>query len=343
VAPSPGDARAAPRIRGRAALTADELLETAQKALREYDLPPDPEIRAIRFTNNAVYEVVAGGRYALRVHRPEYRTPAQIRSELAFLRAVRESLRGTRIDVPEPVPTRVGDVVVEGERCCDLLTWVPGRTLKPTRGLGTGASLLLGEGLARLHEAAVRFVPPPDFELPSWDGDTLFSASSAFRPGDMEEFLPADAWRVFADVAERTRIALAQLSQSPDSWGILHADFVLVNCHFARTRRGWELGIIDFDDIGWGHYVYDLAGILGNFADFPESYPRLRRAFLGGYRSIRALPPALEQQLPVLMAARHASVLTWLAGLSRLGETDLDVPRFVEYRVQAMRHCLTLR
>jgi Ser/Thr protein kinase RdoA (MazF antagonist) len=311
--------------------------------LLEYDLPPISELRAIRFTNNAVYEVTAGGRFALRVHRTEYRTAAEIRSELTFLRAIREQLSGTRVDVPQPVPTRGGDLVAEGERCCDLLTWVPGRTLRPTRGLGPRAGVLLGEGLARLHEAAIRFEPPSDFELPSWDGDTLFSASSPFRPGEMEAFLPTDAWRVFAEVAARTRSVLAQLPQTPDWWGILHADFVLVNCRFARRRRGWELGIIDFDDMGWGHFVYDLAGILGNFADFPESYPRLRRAFLSGYRSIRPMPRALEEHLPVLMAARHASVLTWLAGLGRRGEADLDVPRFVEYRVQAMRHCLTLR
>jgi Ser/Thr protein kinase RdoA (MazF antagonist) len=322
-------------------LTDDELLDVARRALREYDIAAR-DIRPIRFVNNAVFEVVAGERFALRVHRPEYRTPTEIRSELEFVRALRRELRGTRVEVPQPVATRSGELVVEGERCCDLLTWVDGHELKPTRGLGPSSSRLLGEGLARLHDVAARFEPPPGFELPEWDVAALFSAASPFRPGPLEEFLPPEALDVFREVAERTQAALARLERTRESWGIIHADYVLVNCRFTRRRDGWRLGILDFDDLGWGSFLYDLAPILGNFLDFPGSYASHRRAFLAGYRSVRELPRSLERHLPVLMAARHASTLTWLAGLHRTGRTELDVARFVEYRVSAIRECLAL-
>ncbi len=158
----------------------------------------------------------------------------------------------------------------------------------------------------------------------------------------MDEFLSAHAWALFQQVAERTRATFEQLDRLPEARGVIHKDFILINCRFIRRGDGWRLGMLDFDDLGWGYFLYDLAPLLGNLADFPESYPRLRRAFLAGYRSVRALPLSLEKHLPILMAARHAVTLTWLAGMHRRGETDLPIESHIEYRVGEMRRFLAL-
>jgi Ser/Thr protein kinase RdoA (MazF antagonist) len=130
-----------------------------------------------------------------------------------------------------------------------------------------------------------------------------------------------------------------QLDDVPEAWGPIHADFILINCRFARRGDGWRLGVLDFDDLAWGYYLYD-APLLDNLADSPDSYPALRRAFLASYRSVRSLPQSLEVHLPVLMAARHAVSLVWLAAKQHRGETDLPIERYVDYRVAAMRECL---
>jgi Ser/Thr protein kinase RdoA (MazF antagonist) len=332
--------------------TAEALLRIARAALTEYDLPPDTIVRPIRSINNAVFEVASatrGVRLILRIHRPGYRTLAHIQAELAFLRACADTLHGTQVEVPRPIATRSGELVVRvgdsdapSERYCDLLTWIEGRVLKHGRGLGIRSTALLGEGLARLHNAAESFAPPFDLELPRWDAETMFSGASPFRPGPMDAFLAPEAWTLFADVAERTRAVFEELDGAPGQWGIIHNDYVLSNCHFRRSGGGWRLGILDFDDLGRGCFVYDLAPLLGNLSDYPRAYPRLRRAFLDGYRSIRPLPPALEPHLPVLMAARHAATLTWLAAKQRRGETDIPIERHVEIRVSEMARCLAL-
>jgi len=344
-----------------AVANAEELLAIAHAALAEYDVAPEACIRPIRTINNAVFEVVpepaadaAGGRvrrFALRIHRPGYRTEAHVRSELQFLQAVADAVHGTQIEVPRPMATRSGELLVVGgrrgdpnaQRYCNLLTWVEGRELKPTRGLGPRSSFLLGEALARIHEVANRLECPPDFELPRWDGETMFTPLSPFQPGPMEEFLPPEGWTLFQQVAELTRAVFDELDQTREAWGIIHKDFILINCRFTRRAGAWKLGVLDFDDLGWGYYLYDLAPLLDNLADFPESYRELSRAFLAGYRSIRPLPGALEAHLPILMAARHAVVLTWLAAKHRRGETDLPIERYVEIRVGAMRDCLARR
>jgi Ser/Thr protein kinase RdoA (MazF antagonist) len=170
----------------------------------------------------------------------------------------------------------------------------------------------------------------------------MFSEASPFRPGPMDEFLGTDAWTVFREVADRTQAVFEELGRSRGQWGIVHNDYVLINCHFERSARGWSLGVLDFDDLGRGYFLYDLAPLLGNLSDYPDAYARLRRAFLDGYRSVRPLARELERHLPVLMAARHAATLTWLAAKQRRGETDLPIARHVEIRVAEMERCLAL-
>jgi Ser/Thr protein kinase RdoA (MazF antagonist) len=322
-----------------------ELLERlARAALLEYDIPEDARVTPIRLMNNGVFEVRSdpGERFVLRVHRPAYREVAHTRSELRFLEALHERLQGTRISVPQPVRTRDGELVVEvAARHCDLLTWLDGRVLRPGRGLGPQGVHVLGEALARIHTVAEEVQASAELELPRWDADGMFTAASPFRPGRLEEFMSAVDWKLFQEVEERTRGVFGSLDRDEDAFGVIHSDFILLNCHFVRRARGWELGMLDFDDLGWGYFLYDLCPLLGNLAEFP-GYPAMRRAFLAGYRSVRSLPSGLEGHLPVLMAARHASACLWVAGIERTHGTGPPVAEHIAYRMDAARHCLTL-
>jgi Ser/Thr protein kinase RdoA (MazF antagonist) len=107
------------------------------------------------------------------------------------------------------------------------------------------------------------------------------------------------------------------------------------------VREAGSWGVLDFDDLGWGYFLYDLCPLLGNLAEFPR-YPVTRRAFLAGYRSVRPLPRALERHLPVLMAARHMSACLWVIGIERTHGTGPPVAEHIAYRMEAARHCLAL-
>jgi Ser/Thr protein kinase RdoA (MazF antagonist) len=259
-------------------------------------------------------------------------------------RLVAAEVAGTSVGVPRPVPARDGALVVErAGRCCSMLTWIDGRVLKDRRGLGPRSTYLLGEALGRIHAAAARFDPPPQFELPRWDAETMFATDSPFASGPMDGFLRTDALHLFQHVVELTHAVFDQLDRTPAPRGIIHNDFILINCHFTRRGGAWRVGVLDFDDLGWGYTLYDLAPLLGNLADWPGRFGTLSREFLSGYRSVQRLPSSLERHLPVLMAARHAVSLMWLAGMYRRGETDLPVRRHIEARVEGMRECLALR
>lgn len=328
----------------------------AERAIAAFDLGTDVELTPIRNRNNDVFEVrlpratvtaggdafPAGTRLALRIHRKRYRTPTQIRSELELLRGL-ESRLPPWIRVPRPVAAAEGRLTVAvGGRTCDLLTWIDGRVLRPTRGLGPQATFALGRALAWLHDAGEEFEPPPWFDAPEWTPAAFFTAASPFRPGDVgASFSNADR-ALLHDLEARTRAAFDALADAGAPSGIIHADFVLGNCRFLRRRDGWVVGVLDFDDFGRGLFVYDLCPLLGNLADFP-GYATRRRAFLAGYRSVRALPVAFERHFPVLMAARHAAACAWVIGLHRNREPGAPpLETHLAIRMQAIRMCLAL-
>lgn len=295
--------------------------EPARTALPAYDLPPDARVELLATGLNTIFQVVTTDqRFVLRVHRPGYRTVVNTRAELLYLRELGDALAGTRIDLPRPVPTRDGDLVVEAsdDQHCDMLTWVDGEVRRPGNGLDPAAVRELGHALALMHSATEKMTAPHG--LPSWDADGMFTAAaSPFRPlMEIDEILTAADRTDFDAVAERTRKIFADLSAD---FGIIHVDYILGNTHLSRKGDGWRVGVIDFDDCGLGCYLYDLCPMLGNLAGYPggtynPNYPVLRDAFLGGYRSVRPLPVEWEPCLPVLMAARHANHCFLTAGLN---------------------------
>ena len=326
-------------------MSREALLEQARQiarvALEAYDLPA-AGLTPLRCGNNAVFRVEPRGAAAaacvLRVHRPGYRQVEHIRSELQFVEML-ATMEGLR--VPRPVLAGDGALVMtvmtgDGEvRHCDLLTWLDGHVRRPGRGLGPRSTYRLGVLIARMHDASARWTAPAGFELPRWDGDGLFTAASPFAPGPLEAiFSPADHMLV-EQVEQEVRTLFAELDRLPGSFGVIHADFILGNCLF----RAREPGVLDFDDCGWGYFLYDLCPLLGNLRDSPD-YRRLRTAFLDGYRAVHPLDPALETHIDLLIAARHITSCLWVAGAHRSGGLGPEPAAHIAYRMGEVRALL---
>jgi Ser/Thr protein kinase RdoA (MazF antagonist) len=64
--------------------------------------------------------------------------------------------------------------------------------------------------------------------------------------------------------------------------------------------------------LGWGYFLHDLAPLLGNLR-LAERIQAATTGFLDGYMRVRSLPVEVDRYLPLLMTARHAASLTWLA------------------------------
>ena len=325
----------------------------ARVALAAYDLAEPLALRLHARGLNTIFEVTTySERYALRLHRSGYRTNDHIRSELQFVRSVTEHWADQPfLSAPRPITDRNGDLVVEviaedAALSWDLMTWVDGQVLVPGRGLTENTVHRLGQALASMHSLSAQFRPPADFSLPRWDADGMFTPSaSPYRPEvGIEELLDRRDLDLYAEIAERTRAIFATLESAGDSFGIIHADYILGNCYLQRAGSAWRASVFDFDDCGWGYFLYDLCPLLGNLAGHPgaivnnPAYPRLRDAFLAGYRTMRSLPSALEEHLPTLIAARNANHCLLTAGRDVSPTPAQDAT----WRMSLARQCLTL-
>jgi Ser/Thr protein kinase RdoA (MazF antagonist) len=263
---------------------------------------------------NTTYRVDTpnGERYVLRIERttgspmhPPKRAE-EVRSELTWVTAVR---RETGLAVPEPVAAADGSplTVVEMEgvpepRVCVLFRWLQGRFLDA--GLTPSHLERVGRFTARLHAHAAGFVPPEGFSR--WAIEDISDEAAAYVDDLVGEQGGREAASLAASTLELVRRGRRALGTGADVFGLIHSDLHQENYLFHRGR----VKAIDFDDSGWGHFVYDLAVTLSEIQGRPGS-DELRAGLLRGYRSIRPLPPDHERYIEVFQALRVLKLTLW--------------------------------
>jgi Ser/Thr protein kinase RdoA (MazF antagonist) len=271
-------------------------------ALRALDAYPlvDPQLRFIA-DENATFRVDATApdgrdRFLLRVHRPARHgrnvdSAAAIGSELVWLMALRA---GTGLLVPAPFRTADGKLTavaaspdVTEPRVCSVLRWMDGRVhAAAPRPVHLRR---LGSVMARLHNHADQWRIPPGFVRIRWDWETFFGDTMIYgrtNAADVWDLLPDDLRRRFAQVASSMRRLMTHLGDGADNFGLIHADLHLGNALFWRG----EVRVIDFDDCGFGYWLYDIAVALWELR-YRNDYEDFQSALIDGYTEHRPLPP----------------------------------------------------
>lgn len=282
------------------------------------------------------------GQYLLRVHEPGYQEPQAIEMELAWLAAMR---READLPVPEPIATldgrwllSISEPGIPGARNCSLLRWIKGRSVKNRFRLHHYRAQ--GRLMARLHDFFTRWQPPANFCKRRFDWDGLFQndVGSGMTNAEAWALLSARHRAAFSFVAERVRGVMDEWGQGPDVFGLIHGDLgVDANLLFWHG----EPRAIDFDDSGFGYWVYDLAVALDNCRDLPD-YPRYRDALMNGYAEFRPLPEKQAEQVGLFLAGLQVYWNLWATGGTHLyphlhQEYDEQIARKAEYVVRYAR------
>lgn len=257
------------------------------------------------------------GRYLLRIHQRDHHDPRLerqqvIESELTWLSALRAD---TTIAVPEPVRTDSNAVVLSAElngvgtRFCSLLRWLDGRIQfehAVPRHL-----YLVGALMAQLHNHAANWRLPPGFARVRWDWHAFFGDSAPYAGLGVHgawAALPPAYRPVFERVVEPLRVAMEALGDDPTAFGLIHADLHLDNVLFAAG----EARPIDFDDCGFGYWLYDMAVTLWLYR-MKDNWPVFRDAFFSGYATHRRVPDEQLRFLDLFIAARETAIALWVA------------------------------
>lgn len=207
---------------------------------------------------NTTYQIRGTERFALRVTRPGP-TLEHVRGELAWMNALAEDT-SVRLCAP------VGHVVVE-DRVCVATRWVNGA--QRSAGLTPNMLRAVGRTMRTLHEHASTWTPPKTFVRETLD-QVWLDGPSPIPSLDPER---ADLFQRAHDRVERVVLDLVA-----DGVRVIHADLHQSNVRFGP---GHDVGVLDFDDVSWGHPIQDLAITIYYLSPL-RRYAELRAAVIEG-------------------------------------------------------------
>ena len=297
------------------------LLELARAATKNYALSDHLTVEMINLSENATYKVEApnGQRWALRVHRDGYHSKTAIASELAWLM----DLRNTGVVVtPKPVKGRDGEIIqlvshplMSRPRHVVLSDWETGvepgidhDLMKPFE--------ILGEVTARMHLHTRQWKRPAWFQRHTWDFETSLGEAKPHW-GRWRDGMGVDASKakLFGRTVDLIGRRLKTYGQNNERFGLIHCDLRLANLLIDEGA----VKAIDFDDCGFGWYMYDAATPVSFYEHEPQ-VPGLIEAWKKGYRRVIDLPRADEQEIPTFVMLRRLLLVAWIGSHS---ETDL--------------------
>ncbi|MER6826140.1 phosphotransferase [Streptosporangium sp. NPDC000563] len=283
--------------------------DVARAATRIHGLP-DAEVTLVNVSENATYRVddpVSGTRSILRVHRLGYHSTPAILSELSWLEALREQagIRTPRV-IPAPDGSRVLTVPGPEPRDCVMFEFLPGT--EPSQDDPLPGFERLGALTARMHRHARGWSPPEGFTRFHWDYEAALGAES--RWGRWQDGLGMDteARAVLGRLDKELRERLHRFGRGPGRYGLIHADLRAANLLVEGENPP---GVIDFDDCGFGWYLYDLAAAV-SFVEHRPEVPELIDAWVRGYRTVLDLPAEDEAEIWTFVMFRRLLLVAWI-------------------------------
>jgi Ser/Thr protein kinase RdoA (MazF antagonist) len=272
-----------------------------RSVLPVYGLSPDTPLALLNRSENETWRA---GDLILRLHRQGYHTRAEIASELAWLTALQD-LPGLR--TVRPVAGAQGPVTEVGGRYIVGFIRIAGQELRPDEDLSAHFGPL-GEITARLHLHARAWSLPQGFVRKRWDVDTILGRQPHWGDWRQAAGLDAEGARLLTRATAVLAAQLRAYGTGQETFGLIHADLRLANL----MMDGEGLTAIDFDDCGFGWWVYDLASAL-SFIETDPRLPDLITAWVTGYARIASLAPQDRAMIPALIFLRRVLLTAWLS------------------------------
>ena len=288
------------------------LEEGVRSMLNEWQLSSQTELKLLCISENATFLINDPSRESsivTRVHRPSYHSKREIESELEWIAALRQS---DIVTTPKPLPLTDNRLIAEfdydGEtRHVVAFEFMPGEEPDESGDLTAGFKQL-GAITARLHTHARQWHQPDGFIRKVWNFDTTLGDLPHW--GDWREALGlnTDGKAVLAECIALLETQLHVYGCSSDRFGLIHADLRLANL----LIDGDQMAVIDFDDCGFGWYMYDFAAAI-SFIETSPQISVLQDAWVDGYRTVADLSEADVNALPMFVILRRLLLTAWIA------------------------------
>ena len=284
----------------------------ARESLAAYGRAADSPLRLLSLSENATYLVEGDQPMVLRVHRPGYHCLDAIRSELAWMKALRTE---TPVATPELIRARDGSDVVTAEvdgavLHVDAVSYVPGCTAEEDPdAVGFDE---LGRLTAIMHDHARSWSAPTGFTRFRWDLETILGPDARWGNWRQAPGLTDNDRDWIGRAADDISARLTEFGCEPDRFGLIHADLRLANLMIDPSQPGSGITVIDFDDCGWSWYLADLGAAVSFIEDTPAG-ERIISEWLNGYLDVGTIAPEHRELIPTFVMTRRIMLTAWIA------------------------------
>lgn len=290
------------------------LYQLAKDALRLWPVPQDATLELINISENATFlvSVSDGTKTILRVHRPGYHTQQTIAAELTWMQALSTA---DVIKTPAIIDgcdgARIQRHQISGQPPHNMVmfAFVEGQEPDQSQSL---ESLFhhLGGLAARLHLHVMAWPLPAGFTRPDWDIDGIFGGIKRWGNWRQAPYLTPSMHTILEEAEAQVSRLLRAYGKSSDRYGLIHADMRLANL-LVKGNDMRRVHVIDFDDCGFGWFMYDFAAGISFIEDDPQ-VPYLKSAWLAGYQDIRPLSDEDLMMVDTMIMLRRMLLLAWV-------------------------------
>lgn len=295
------------------------LRKLAEEALKLYPLNVK-SIDFIQHGENSTFKVVDSkeNKYLLRIHRNGYHTQEAILEELKWTESVSKS---TNLMVPIPLRAKSHQLLetvflpeVGSKRYVCIFHWIDGHNV--WKSLSQKHLYLLGQKMGFLQKQSVkRKVKHRRY----WDAEGLLGENPKMGPTKNLLVATKIQQKIVSESSEQTFQEISNYEKkNPNKLGLIHADMHLGNVIFTKE----DMGIIDFDDCGFGAHMYDIVIplIMSEFVlkerKELKQMPKYTEAMLNGYTEAMSINQADLDILKWYTKARGIAMLGWVQSRS---------------------------
>ncbi|WP_426323339.1 phosphotransferase enzyme family protein [Microbacterium sp. E-13] len=282
---------------------------------RAWGLPDVLEVRLIVISENVTLRVDVDGvpTCVVRLGRPGYGAGAvHVASEMHWVESLHED---TEIPMPRPLKGLDGEFVqmlVDPDGASWLsvsFTFLRGVILEALVDRADHFAEI-GSITARLHTHARTWAPGRELSRFVWDTADLVGRRA--RWGDWRRAELSESATGLLEAAERRALQILAdcgVDRSANHFGLIHADLRPSNI-MVRADADGGLAIIDFDDCGFGYYMYDFAAALTFYEHRPEAR-RMAAAWLEGYAESAPMSAVDLRAAGAFSMLRRLTMLGW--------------------------------
>ncbi|MGG2110754.1 phosphotransferase [Lysinibacillus pakistanensis] len=306
--------------------------QAAHDALKEFSCLAGASCKMIDYSENSTYLVEdgQGKKYILRISRPNYHKKEEIEAEIAWLNSLHEQ---SPIDVSLPIRADDGDYV-HAHKLNDIIyystlfTFLEGNApdenneedlIQQFETLGTITAMFHKHTIEQ-HEYY------KDFKRMTWDYDTIVGNSPKWARWQDGLGMTPSRLALYEEASLIIKKKLEAFGKSKTRFGLIHSDLRLANL----LIFGDEIKVIDFDDCGFGWFLYDLATSV-SFIEHMPYLDDLIASWLKGYSKIRTLTDEEIEMIPTFILMRRLQLISWI------GSRDNETTRLLgeNYTVQS--------